>query len=105
MTQGGMRAYGASARPAPALETPPLLHYILPLTREGQLQAPSSSLRLIRTLFGAVLTDFPGRKLAVYIYLTSFTFFFYTTGIYIKPQIKFLNYKGLDLRAYNLPRI
>lgn len=43
MTQGGMQAYGASARPAPEMETPPLLHYILPLTQEGQLQAPSSS--------------------------------------------------------------
>lgn len=43
MTQGGMQAYGASARPAPELETPPLLHYILPLTQEGQHQAPSIS--------------------------------------------------------------
>lgn len=36
MTQGGMQAYGTSARPAPEPGTPPLLHYILPLTQEGQ---------------------------------------------------------------------
>lgn len=41
MTQGGIQAYGTSARSAPELETPPLLHYILSLTQEGQLHAPS----------------------------------------------------------------
>lgn len=67
MTQGGMRAYGASARPAPELETPPLLHYILPLTREGQLRA----LRVI-TLFRAVLAHLSGRKCDDYLLSTLF---------------------------------
>ena len=61
MTQGGMRAYGASARPAPELETPPLLHYILPLTQRGQLRAPSSSFRVI-TLFRRVFAHLSGRE-------------------------------------------
>lgn len=42
MTQGWMQAYGASARPALDLETALLLHYILPLTLERLLRAPST---------------------------------------------------------------
>lgn len=48
MTQGGIQAYGTSARSAPELETPPLLHYILSLTQEGQLHAPSIFFSLIK---------------------------------------------------------
>lgn len=43
MTQGGMLAYGTSAVLMPELDTPPLLHYILPLTQEGQAHATASS--------------------------------------------------------------
>lgn len=67
MTQGGKQAYGASARPAPELETPPLLHYILPLTQEGQLHAPLPSFRVI-ILFTTVLAHLSDRKCADSIY-------------------------------------
>lgn len=86
MTQGGMQAYGASAGPAPDLETPPLLHYILPLTQEGLLHASSS----VISLFGKGLAHLSGSEYVCVFFFNLFQPFFKsallsnTTGIQIK---------------------